>query len=236
VTYQSSLASAFASTSSLYLSLAAGYAQTTSAVSARQYARPASWSLAARAGSTFIGQDWAEVDLGPLSGVTLRDTNGNPLSQFHDESLYPGLDDLRFATLRGIDGYNGVYNTNPRVIAPTGSDFIYAQFRRVMNVACRVVRAELMRRLSKQILVNKKTGFILEAEARDIEAGVNAVLRTAILSRPDASDAKFVLSRTDNVLSTFTLHGDCRIVPLAYPKSILVNMAFNNPAIRVSAV
>ena len=235
-TYNTALAAAFSATSSLFLSLAAGYTQLRSAVSSRQYARPASWALAARAASTYIGQDWAEVDLGPLSDARILDANGNPVAQFHDEEAYPGLDDLRFATLRSIDGYQGVYNTNPRIIAPTGSDFIFAQFRRVMNVACRVVRAELMRRLSKQILVNKKTGFILESEARDIEAGVNTALRTALLTRPDASDAKFVLSRTDNVLSTFTLHGDTRIVPLAYPKSVIVTMGFNNPAIRVQAV
>ncbi len=51
--------------------------------------------------------------------------------------------------------------------------------------------------------------------------------------KPKASAAEFVLSRTDNLLSTSTLTYQERIVPLGYPKTITGDIAFNNPALRV---
>ena len=79
--------------------------------------------------------------------------------------------------------------------------------------------------------VSRKTGFILEADAREIEAGANNVLNETLLKRGRASDATFALSRTDNVLSTKRLTGDGRIVPLAYPTQLDISLGVLNPAI-----
>lgn len=230
--WQTAQQAAFASSSTTFGECVAGYSLTRSSISARRYRRPDSWALAARYSKIYLGQDAAEIDLGPLPGVQLSDDDGNPKE--HDEAIYPGMDAARFATLRTVTGYQGVYPTNPRMMAPAGSDFIYRQFRRVMNVACAVTLQTLTRRLSKAIRVNPKTGFIREEDARDIEVLVNSALRTALMSKPSASSVQFVLSRTDNVLSTFSLTGDVRIVPLGYPKQLNVTMAFNNPAIRAA--
>ena len=230
--WQTAQQAAFASSSTTFGECVAGYSLTRSSISARRYRRPDSWALAARYSKIYLGQDAAEIDLGPLPGVQLSDDNGNPKE--HDEAIYPGMDAARFATLRTVTGYQGVYPTNPRMMAPAGSDFIYRQFRRVMNVACAVTLQTLTRRLSKAIRVNPKTGFIREEDARDIEVLVNSALRTALMSKPSVSSVQFVLSRTDNVLSTFSLTGDVRLVPLGYPKQLNVTMAFNNPAIRTA--
>lgn len=233
-TYLTSLTTAFASSSSLRLSLWAGYAKTLSSVSRFNQKRPAAWGAAGRTTSVTAQIDLAEIDLGPLPGVQIADDNQNP--DDHDETIYPGLDDQRFGTLRSVEGYQGTYINNPRIIAPTGSDFVFVQYRRVMDIGCATVRAALVKRLSKAVKLDKKTGFILESEARDIEAGVNAALRTALIAKGFATDASFVLSRTDNILSTLTLTGDARIVPLGYPKFFNVTIGYNNPALRTSVV
>jgi hypothetical protein len=105
-----------------------------------------------------------------------------------------------------------------------------------MNLFCETVRLYMLHRIAKPIRVDKATGFILEADALEIEAGALAQLRTVLMKKPKASDVQFVLSRTDNLISTQTLTGDGRLVPLAYPKFIEIVLGFNNPALRVVAV
>lgn len=228
--YVTALASLYASVAGTRLSLFGGYAKTLSSVTRRTYRRPASFSVAARAAAVDAKIDLAEIDLGPLPGVAIRDGNGNP--DEYDETVWPGLDDARLGSLRTVEGYEGVYVNNPRLLSPTGSDFDFLQMIRVMNAACDATRRYLMTRLSKAILLDKKTGFILEEEARAIEAGANNALRTALLATGRASDAAFVLSRTDPILQTKTLTGQTRIIPLGYPKFISNDVSFYNPNIR----
>ena len=236
--YYTALETEYASTTSLYMSVSAGYAKTQSAVSGRQYRRPVSWVAAARATAPVIRDaavSLAQVSLGPLpADVSIRDSNGNP--DEHDETENPGLDDLGFLTLRTFSLRKGVYINLPRIMAPTGSDFIYWHYRMVMNKAADALLPYLEERLQAPIRVDKETGFILEADALDIESGANAVLSNALLTFPSASDAIFVIDRNYNILSTQTMPGDARIVPLAYPVKIPVTIGFDNPAARIITV
>jgi hypothetical protein len=104
-----------------------------------------------------------------------------------------------------------------------------------MNLARDVLRNYFARRLNKPVRVNRDTGFILEAEALEIESGATAALRTALVTKPKASEAVFVLSRFDNLLSTKTLTGDSRVTPLAYPEVVEIALGFFNPALQVLA-
>jgi hypothetical protein len=70
----------------------------------------------------------------------------------------------------------------------------------------------------------------------EIEAGANAALAGALLAKPKASAARFVLSRNDNLLSTKTFTFDARAVPLAYPEVFTGGVGFENPALNVVAV
>ncbi len=230
-TYQASFDADMSAHKSINIDVSAGDAQVLSSVSYRQYRRPALFAYADLYASVSEEQDISAITFGPLPGVQIRDGNGNLVC--HDELEQPGLDDLGATTLRTWDGREGVFVTNPRIFSPTGSDFIFAQYRRVMNIGRTALQAYLETRLSLPILVDRKTGFILESEARDIESGANSAMRTALLTRPKASDAVFVLSRTDNLLSTQTLSYQQRIVPLGYPKHLEGDIGFNNPALRV---
>lgn len=172
----------------------------------------------------------ADVNLGPLPGVLLVDDLGRPIA--HDEALNPGLDDARFVTLRTWEGIQGVYVTRPRLLAPSGSDFEIAPYRRVINIAKEALRLYLIRRLHRPIRVSRTTGLILERDARDIEIGGLAVLRALLGAQPKASDWEFVVSRTDNLLSTKTLTVTGRIIPLGYPEFIDFELGLANPAVE----
>lgn len=231
--YLASLATAFAGVATNYGSVAAGRAFTASGVDFTTLYRPPNFSVAPRQAAISEEEDSAAIDLGALPGVGLRDINGNPVAGFHDEAANPGLDDARFLTLRTWQDLGGVYVTNPRLMSAAGSDFEFMQHRLVMAIAKEALLSYLRRRLSKPVVVNKDTGFITEEEALEIEAGGTAVLRGVLLAKPKASAVEFTISRTDNLLSTKTMTGQARITPLAYPKSIEIDIGFSNPALQL---
>lgn len=233
-TYLAALNTIFSAKASTFGQLCAGACKLTSSVNGRKYKRPVSFAIGARTASVSEEVNVADPNLGGLVGVDIRDANGN-LDE-HDESANPGLDDARFTVLRTIEGYAGVYVNRPILFAPSGSDFRLMPHRRVMALAEDALRAFFMRRLNKPIRVSLQTGFILETEALEIEAGAMAVLRGALMAKPKASGVEFALSRTDLLLSTFTLTGDARVTPLAYPEQISLTVGFRNPALQVLRV
>jgi hypothetical protein len=232
--YKTAMDAIFSGLSASYGMLCSAATKTTSGVNFRQYRRPFSFSAAARAASVLEHIDISKINLGPLPGVDIRDANGNV--DEHDEAANPGLDDSRFCVARTWQDAQGVYVNNPRLFSPTGSDFQYLQHRRVMNIAKAALRTYFQRRLSEEINVDATTGFILEQDAGEIEAGANAILAAVLTSTPKASKATFTLSRTDNLLSTQTLTGQARIIPLAYPKFINLDIGFFNPALQIVQV
>lgn len=230
--YRTAFETAFSSRGSVFGAICAGSCWLVSSVSGRRYTRPSSFAIAAREASLSEEQNSADVNLGPLPGLSIRDDNGNPLH--HDESFAPGLDAARATVLRTWEGVQGVYVNRPRLLAPAGSDFDRMANRRVMNLAHEALNAYFLRRLNRPIRVDKRTGYILPAEAAEIEAGARATMRDVLLARPKASAVEFSLSRTDNLLSTRELNGEARVVPLGYAETISVELGFRNPAIAAS--
>lgn len=231
--YLTAMSGAFGSKATTRGEICAADCDLISSVNGRKYRRPVSFVVAAMTASVSEEVNIADPSLGPLVGVSIRDVNGNPLR--HDESINPGLDDARFTVLRTHDGLQGTYVNRPTLLSPTGSDYQLMPHRRVLNIGNDVLRLYFLRRLNSPVLVDKNTGFILEQEALEIEAGANGMLRSALLTKPKASDVAFVLSRTDNLLSTKTLTGDMRIVPLSYPEQISLTVGFVNPALILKA-
>jgi hypothetical protein len=232
--YLTAMTTAFGVKAAKFGALCGGSCKLPSSVSGRIVRRPVSFAYAALEASVSAEVDTADVNLGPLAGVSIRDANGNP--DEHDEAINPGLDDARFVTLRTWDGLAGVYVTRPRMFSAEGSDFYLLPHRRVLNLAHAALRQFFIRRLNRPIRVNKTTGYILESEALEIEEGARAVMRGVLLAKPKASAINFVLSRTDSLLSTRTLTGQGRVTPLAYPEDIELDVGYHNPALLVQAV
>jgi len=231
--YLADMAGVWSSFSTTRGTVGAGACRLISGVTGRNYRRPFGWPVVNASGAVTEEVDIADVNLGQLPGVTIRDPNGNV--DEHDESINPGLDDLGLCVARTWDAYDGTYINLPRIKSPAGSDYSIIPYRRVMNLAEQVAYVYFVRRLNKPIRVDANTGFILPSEALEIEAGANAVLGAALLAKPKASSVSFVLSRTDNVLSTKTLSGTIRITPLAYPEQIDLNTSYFNPALVTRA-
>jgi hypothetical protein len=230
-TYLAAMSLMFGAKATTMGGLCAGSCKLRSSVSGRIYRRPVVMPVAARQANVSEEVDIADVNLGSLSGVSIRDVNGNP--DQHDEAVNPGLDDARFITLRTWEGYQGVYITRPRIFSADGSDFSLVPHRLVMNICEAALRVYFIRRLNRPIRVDPTTGFILEEEALEIEAGALSTMRAVLMAKPKASGVQFRLSRTDNLLVTKTLTGDARIIPLAYIEFIEITVGYFNPALQV---
>jgi hypothetical protein len=105
---------------------------------------------------TFVSPeiDIAELTLGAIPGVQLTDLNGNVI--FHDEMIEPGDDDLGFLALRTWEGRDGVYVNRPRIKCAAGSDFMIAPYRKVMNLASKLLRSYLETRLGKALRAQRR--------------------------------------------------------------------------------
>lgn len=232
-TYLAAWSAVFGSKATLHGGIGFAAAKITSGVSGNKYRRPTVFTIVPAHGLVSEEVNTADINLGALAGVSIRDDNGNP--DEHDETINPGGDDAGAITLRTWDGYPGVYINRPLIKSAPGSDFQLVPHRRVMNLAEIALRSYFIRRLNKPVRVDATTGFILEVDALEIENGALSILRSTLLAKPKASGVQFALSRTDNLLSTKTMNGQARIIPLAYPEFINITVGYYNPALTVLA-
>lgn len=238
-TYSAAFDTAFSSAATTYGMVTAHWAKTISGVDGKIYHRPPSYKIAAWAASVSEETNLADTSLGSAVGVTLTDVNGNP--EDHDEAVSPGLDDMRATVFRTHEGLAGTYVNLPRILSAAGSDFQLQPHRRVLNLANAALRLYFLRRLNKPVLVNATSGYILEEEALEIEAGADQAVRSVLMAKPKASGGGFngrffQLSRTDDLLATQTMTGQLRVVPLAYPRFVNLSVGFYNPAMALVKV
>jgi hypothetical protein len=191
--------------------------------------RSAAWAIAARLSAVDPGQSAAETNGGALGGI---------LSLVHDEGGAGDMDDARFACLRTFPGSDlvGFYVHMPRMMAQPGSDFSQAQYRRCMDIACRVNRSAMLLYLHSRLGVNTQTGKLLEAQARSIESEVSQKLRAALKETGDVVEVFSQVDRTNNILSTGELKSTVSIIPFSYPSIISTRLTYFNPALRTAAL
>lgn len=212
--------------------ISAGEALVTSSINGVALRRNIAVLAMVRAGLVKIGRDLAAVE----DGALVPKKNGVPVTTvYHDEEVTPGLDADRFMTIRSLPGLIGYYITNPNLMAAPTSDFSLLQYGRVMDEAARIARDFFTQKLSTDVRLNQKTGFILEKDARALESGCDTLLEQGLVANGNASAIQTIVSRTDNISSTKTLTVTITVLPLGYLKSISLTLSFVNPAIGTIA-
>lgn len=192
--------------------------------------RDTALQIAARCMAVDVSKDPAYVGDGPVDGF-IYDTNGNPIH--HDELIFPGLDDIRLSPLRSINGFQGVYINNANVISPSGSDYVFIQHVRVMNLACSLAYQVLTKQLSIGVEAQPNTQigpgeYIVETDASRIDALVNQQLSGQLVKPKRCVAAQFVTSRIDDLSSNAgeTVSGDVQLSALRYVKKFALNAFF----------
>lgn len=228
--YQTALQTAFASTTSDAIFVAADACDLISSVNGVFMRRPAALVVAVRGMQLDVAVDAAFVAVGPLADCRIYDANNQP--KYHDESKSPGLDDLRLTTLRSWPARDGVYVNNPKLISATGSDYVYWQHARVMKLADGVTYDELTFQCSIGVhtqpnKTNPNVRNIAEPDAQKIEGSVSKKLEAQLVPAR-ATSASYKCSRNDDMSSNGpqTLTGTQSIGALRYVKTFVVNTTF----------
>lgn len=212
------------------ISLASDNEELTSSLSGRIFKRHAAWPYAARLGSTTVQRHPGCLQDGSLPGVARL---------YRDENVTPALDAARITTLRTFQGLAGFYVTNGKIAAPAGSDFGDVMNRRVMDKACRLTRARILRWLNLDLKVDRVTGYLTKDEVAAIESDMTQYLRAGMKAGQDegseCSDIYYVVTPYNNILSNKTLYGKVRILPKAYSQFIDTELGFVNPALSLAA-
>lgn len=191
--------------------------------------RPTALLLAARIAGISLGTDAAQVSDGPLPNATIVDDDGNPLCW--DEASTPGLDDLGFVTLRTFARRAGCYIGNPRVFSPVGSDYVFDQQSRCMNVALERAFDFLTEELSSKKRKDPIPGpqgqvYLLEADVLDMQQRGTLFLRSQLDGEVDG--VRLLVSRVDDVgaNSGAIVTASVEISSLVYIKGFAVTAKF----------
>ena len=237
-TWIASLQAAFSATAADHVGVGAGFYRVLSVLDGTWYRRNIIWPGGVRDASVPISVDMGRTKDGPLA--PLLDPNltsspeqffsGGPNVVYHDEAVNPGLDASRFITGQSIPGLPGLYVVNPNLMAPPGSVFNWLTHAHVCDKFCKILYQFFALSLSDSVRVSASTGFILPADAADLVARCQANINAGLVYTGDVSAASVAIVLNNNILATNQLLVTGTIVPLAYFKSIVITVAFVNPA------
>jgi hypothetical protein len=217
---------AVAAVSSSRIALVYGDATLATSKSFTGWGNPSQAALVCAAGkahSALPSTDIARVASGALTGVT---------AITHDEFRTEVLDAVKVSTLRTWQGRAGFYVCNLRLKSAAGSDFLYFQHGRLMDIACSTVTKGQQMMSSISVRTNGD-GTIDERDALRLEKPINAALSAELLEPDNAEGTKghvsalqYRIRRDNNVQTTFTIRSKVAIRPLGYAKQLVTELGY----------
>jgi hypothetical protein len=137
------------------------------------------------------------------------------------------LKNAGYVTARKIIGLTGIYITSGQMASESGSDYDLVERRRVMDKACREIRAAQLPHL------NDNVGVGADGSPEGLEMFIahgEAPLKTMITNK-QISAGYIIIPEGQNILSTKTLRTKIRVVPLGKMSYIENEIAYSNPAL-----
>jgi hypothetical protein len=187
----------------------------------------AAHALSERAAGADLSENLGRVASGPLrvSAITADEGTSQAFIEAH-----------KINTLRTYDGTAGIFSTNGYLKSSSGSDFLYWDWGRVIDRACRIVyEAQQTWLLKKVRVLTDGTGRIDPRDAVRIEAMVRSALKDGLLDPINAegfaghvSALQYAVDLSNNVLTTRQLKSTLRLVPLPPIESIANEIGFTN--------
>jgi hypothetical protein len=162
------------------------------------------------------------VRYGSIAAATTVEPDG--LNDGHIETLK----NKGYVTVRKITGLTGIYVTSGQMMSEEGSDYNLVERRRVMDKACRQIRAAQLFYLNDTVGVGADGSpeglkmFVAQSE------GPLRIMKT----NQEISDGYVVIPEGQNILATSTLRTKIRIVPLGKMSYIENEIAYSNPALN----
>jgi hypothetical protein len=163
------------------------------------------------------------VRYGSISAATALKPDG--INDGHIETLK----NSGYVTARKIIGLNGIYVTSGQMMSEAGSDYDLVERRRVMDKACRQIRAAQLFYLNDVV----KVGADGSPEGLEMFIAQSESPLRIMKTNGEISDGYVVIPPGQNILSTKTLRTKIRIVPLGKMSYIENEIAYSNPALGV---
>lgn len=187
--------------------------------------------VAKKAHQAKMSTDLGWFGLGNCNGISsYSTTHGLPVS--HDEFKSETMDASKFATLRSWPGRNGYYVTQGRMRSAAGSDFLYWQHARVMNVARRICYIA-QQKFQNAIFRTNNDGSIDERDAVDVDAWVQRQLDAELMDPINDQGKKghcvavrYTVDRENDFQSSETVQAELAIKPFTYGKHIITQVGF----------
>jgi len=218
--YVNSLNALFGNLASSRIALALDGGEVYNPLTQRVEVHNSAWVLSRRRSTVPIGEASYRVRSGAMIGMG---------DLTFDANLYGAT--TRYASLRTIDGREGIYAGNWPMMSVIGSDYDEIQAREVADEAARIGNLAMQVYLGDDIPVDTTTGHILETEALALESFVTNEIQAALGS--NVSGIRVRADRTINILSTKRFEADLGIIPLGYMREIGLRIGFVNPALAL---
>jgi hypothetical protein len=138
------------------------------------------------------------------------------------------LKNAGYVTVRKIIGLTGIYITSGQMMCEAGSDYNIVERRRVMDKACRQIRAAQLFYLNDTV----KVGADGSPEGLEMFTAQSESPLRIMKTNGEISSGYVVIPAGQNILSTSTLRTKIRIVPLGKMSYIENEIAYSNPALE----
>lgn len=185
----------------------------------------ASGSIAARAARVAASTDLARYAEGALTGTQYIYFNSN---------VDASADSAGLSTLRTWPGITvGFYIANGYLAAPTGSDFIFWQYGRLMDIGCKSIFGAMLPYIAED-LRTIPGGTLDPLEAAGINTAGSTAMRRDLLQPKNArglpglvSDIDFKVGLTNPIQQDQTLFSTAAIRPRGYSRFISQTIGFS---------
>jgi hypothetical protein len=137
------------------------------------------------------------------------------------------LKNAGYVTARQIIGLNGIYVTSGQMMSEAGSDYDIVERRRVMDKACRQVRAAQLFWVNDAVKIGKDGS----AEGIEMVVAQSKSPLDIMVTNGEISACSIEIPPGQNILSTKMIRMKIRIVPLGKMAYIEDEIAYSNPAI-----
>jgi hypothetical protein len=138
------------------------------------------------------------------------------------------LKNAGYVTVRKIIGFTGIYITSGQMMCEAGSDYNIVERRRVMDKACRQIRAAQLFYLNDTVSV----GADGSPEGLEMFVAQSENPLRIMKTNGEISSGYVVIPEGQNILSTSTLRTKIRIMPLGKMSYIENEIAYSNPALE----
>lgn len=163
-----------------------------------------------------INQSIGEVREFPVQGILKLLPAGM-------EDYISTLDEAKYVTLRQYTGIEGYYVTNAWTMAPSGSDYQYAERIRVSNELVKQTRkAALVFMQSRVDMADVDKSLSLMAE--EIQIPLERMVKDGTIS-----SGRIVVPEGQDVLGTEEVDFIIRYVPVGYAREIEIDIGMENP-------